>query len=135
MGNEYHDFEAAKSTLKLLSFEQSLFLNKAKVMFKVANGLVPQYISDLFNRRSEIAHGTSLRSITNQNFVIPKPKLTLYKESVYFIYRLIRTKSTENISIRAPNFRELKRVGIESTWTVPKNGVFIEFFKILFSIQ
>ena len=53
-------------------------------MYKVANGLVPQYICDLFTRRSEVAHGTSLRSITNQNFAIPKPKLTLYKESISY---------------------------------------------------
>ena len=84
-GNEYHDdFESAKSTLKLLSFEQSVFLSKAKIMYKVANGLVPQYICDLFSRRSEVAQGTSLRSITNQNFAIPKPKLTLYKESISY---------------------------------------------------
>ena len=53
-------------------------------MYKVANGLVPQCICELFSRRSEVAHGTSLRSITNQNFAIPKPKLTLYKESISY---------------------------------------------------
>ena len=84
LGNEYIDFESAKSSLKILSFEQSVFLNKAKVMFKVANGLVPQYISDMFKRRSEIAQNTSLRSITNENFTIPKPSLALYKESISY---------------------------------------------------
>ena len=61
-----------------------MFLNKAKVMFKVANGLVPQYISEMFKRRSEIAQNTSLRSITNENFTIPKPSLALYKESISY---------------------------------------------------
>ena len=44
--NEYDDFESAKSTLKLLSFEQSVFLSKAKITYKVhvASGLVPQCI-------------------------------------------------------------------------------------------
>ena len=73
------------------------FLNKAKIMFKVANGLVPQYISDLFNRRSEIAIGTSLRSITNENFVIPKPKLTLYKESISYSGPLVWNSIPHNI--------------------------------------
>ena len=73
LGNEYIDFESAKSSLKILSFEQNVFLNKAKVMFKVVNGLVPQYISDMFKRRSEIAQKTSLRSNTNKNFTIQKP--------------------------------------------------------------
>ena len=41
LGNEYDDFESAKSTFKLLSFEQNVFLSKAKIMYKVANGLVP----------------------------------------------------------------------------------------------
>ena len=84
LGNEYDDFESAKATLNILSFEQSVFVSKAKIMYKVANGLVQQYICDLFTRRSEVAHGTSLRSITNQNFAIPKPKLTLYKESISY---------------------------------------------------
>ena len=53
-------------------------------MFKVANSLVPQYICDLFQRRSEIAPHMSLRSIANQNFAIPKPNLTLYKDSISY---------------------------------------------------
>ena len=61
-----------------------MFLNKAKVMFKVANGLVTQYISDMFKQRSEIAQNTSLRSITNENFTIPKLSLALYKESISY---------------------------------------------------
>ena len=77
-----YDFENAKATLNILSFEQSVFVSKAKIMYKVADGLVLQYICDLFTRSSEVAHGTSLRSITNQNFAIPKLKLTLYKESI-----------------------------------------------------
>ena len=84
LGNEYHDFKTAKSSLNMLSFEQSVFLNKAKIMFKVANSLVPQYICDLFQRRSEIAPHTSFRSITNQNFAIPKPNLTLSKDSISY---------------------------------------------------
>ena len=76
LGNEYYDFETMNSSLNMLSFEQSVFLNKAKIIFKVANSLVPKYICDLFQRRSEIAPEKSLRSITNQNFAIPKPNLT-----------------------------------------------------------
>ena len=34
--------------IKILSFDQNVFLNKAKTMYKVANGLVLQYIIDLF---------------------------------------------------------------------------------------
>ena len=86
LGNEYDDFESAKLTLKLLSFEQSVFLSKDKIMYKVANGLVPQYICDLFSRRSEVAHGTSLRSITNQNFAIPKPLVNIIQRK-YLLFK------------------------------------------------
>ena len=48
--NEYLDFENAKLRLNRLSFEQSVFVNKVKIMFKVANSLIPQYVCDLFQR-------------------------------------------------------------------------------------
>ena len=35
------------------SFERNVFINKAKLMFKVANNLISQYICDLFQRRSD----------------------------------------------------------------------------------
>ena len=59
-GNEYYDMETAKSSLNILSFEKSVFLNKVNIMFKVANSSVPQYICDLFQRRSKIALHTYL---------------------------------------------------------------------------
>ena len=45
LGNEYYNFETAKSSLNMLSFEQSVFLNKAKIMFKVANSFVSYIFS------------------------------------------------------------------------------------------
>ena len=84
LGNEYYDFETEKSSLNMLSFERCVFLNKAKIMFKVTNSIVSQYICDLFQRRPEIAPHTFLRSITNQNFAIPKPTLTFYKDSISY---------------------------------------------------
>ena len=84
MDNVFIDFESAKSSLKILSFEQSVFINKAEVMFKIANGLVPQYISDMLKQRSEMTPNTSLKSITNENSTIPKPNLTLYKECISY---------------------------------------------------
>ena len=81
LGGEYIDFETAKSSLHILSFEQNVFFNKAKNMLKVANNLIPQYICDLFQRRSDSVLNASLRSVSNQNFYIPKPKLSIFKES------------------------------------------------------
>ena len=36
-------------------------------MFKEANNLIPQYICDLFQRRSDSVLNASLRSVSNQN--------------------------------------------------------------------
>ena len=68
-------------------------------MYKVANGLVPHYICNLFSRRSEIAPGTFLGSITNQNFAIPKPiaNLTLYKEIIAYPGPVIWTSIPNDI--------------------------------------
>ena len=43
IGNEYTNFESAKATLNIQSFEESVFLNKAKIVYKIANNMVPKY--------------------------------------------------------------------------------------------
>ena len=48
LGTEYDEFKSTKAKLNLLSFKQSVFVSKVKIMYKVADGLVPQYICDLF---------------------------------------------------------------------------------------
>ena len=84
LGNEYKDFENSKLVLNMLSFAQQVFLNKTKTMYKVANNLIPQYVCEFFRKRSENLINTSLRSVTNQNFDIPKPKLSVFKESLSY---------------------------------------------------
>ena len=39
--NEYINLEEARDRLKILSFNESVFLQKAKVMYKVANNIAP----------------------------------------------------------------------------------------------
>ena len=69
--------------LKILSFDEIVFLNKAKIMYKVANNIAPSYLMNLFQMRSASDDTiTSLRSVTNKNFLIPKPKLHLFKNSL-----------------------------------------------------
>ena len=82
--NEYTDFEDAKSVLNIKSFEESLFLNKAKSMYKIANKMIPSYICNLFQRRSDSIINTTLRSVSNENFIIPRPNLSIYKESLSY---------------------------------------------------
>ena len=82
LGNAYLDFENAKMRLNILSFKQSVFVNKERIMFKVANSLIPQYVCDLFQRRLDNSHHASLRSVSNQNFRIPKPNISIFKDSI-----------------------------------------------------
>ena len=84
LGNEYTDFEGAKSVLNVQSFEERLFLNKAKIMYRIANNLVPTYVCDLFQRRSDSIINTTLRSVSNENFVLRKPSLSIFKESISY---------------------------------------------------
>ena len=71
--DEFVDFDSAESTLKILAFEESVFLNKAKVMFKVVNHLIPEYACRLFERRPVDSINMSLRSISNCNQVFNIP--------------------------------------------------------------
>ena len=53
-------------------------------MYKVKNGLIPRNIIDMFQSRADSLPNTSLRSVSNQNFTIPKPKCSLNKESLSY---------------------------------------------------
>lgn len=57
-------------------------------MFKVSNNMTPDYINDMFSRRQQVnPDGTEiqvLRSMTADNFILPKPKTELYKGSMAF---------------------------------------------------
>ena len=82
--NEYTDFEGAKSNFNIQSFEESLFLNKEKIMYKIANNMIPSYVCDRFQRRYDSIINTTLRSVSNDNFIIPRPNLSTYKEGLSY---------------------------------------------------
>ena len=44
---------------------------------------LPQH-NQMFSRKHYIAFDTAMRSVTNHNFTIPKPKSSLYKESLTY---------------------------------------------------
>ena len=43
-GREYINLEESRKRLKLLSFEESVFLQKAKMMYKIAKRIAPKYL-------------------------------------------------------------------------------------------
>ena len=48
LGTEYDEFKSTNAKLNLLSFKQIVFVSKVTIMYEVADGVVPQYICDLF---------------------------------------------------------------------------------------
>ena len=72
--------------LDILSFDQSVFLNKAKVMYKVHNNIAPSYLQELFHMRDVNLNSTaaSLRSVAQHNYIVPQAKCNLFKGSLTF---------------------------------------------------
>ena len=64
LGTEYSDHDSARRRLDILSFDQNVLVNKAKIM---GHDMVPQYIKDLFQLRADTVPDTSLRSVSNPN--------------------------------------------------------------------
>ena len=51
LGNDNTILDAACKQLHILSFEETVFIHKAKVMYKIANNTSPIYSIDLFQIR------------------------------------------------------------------------------------
>ena len=56
--NEYSNLEEAQNCLNMLSFSESVFLQKAKLMYKVSNNIAPEYLTDLFKMRESNSSST-----------------------------------------------------------------------------
>ena len=92
-GNDYTTLDAARKELNILSFEETIFIHKAKVMYKIANNVALIYLTDLFQMRGNGSDLNSsqlnLRSTSNKNFLIPKPKISLFKSSLSYSGALV----------------------------------------------
>ena len=63
----------------ILSFEEIVFINKAKLMYRRTNTIGPIYLTELFQMREDNDDTFNLRSVSSKNFIIPKPKLNILK--------------------------------------------------------
>lgn len=76
------------NNLKIMQFSERVFLRKAKFMFKVSNGITPEYINGMFSKRPQmISDGNEslvLRSMSADNFIVPKPNKELFKNSMVY---------------------------------------------------
>ena len=51
LGKDYTTLEDARNYLHVLSFEETIFIHKAKTMYKIATNSAPIYLSELFQIR------------------------------------------------------------------------------------
>ena len=86
--NDYTHLEEACNRLKILSFDESAPLNKAKILYKIIkieNDIAPSYLINLFQMsNSSDDTFSNLRSVANKKFMIPKPKLNLFKNCLSY---------------------------------------------------
>ena len=56
-----------QNRLNMISFSESVFLLKAKLMYKVSNNIAPEYLTDLFKMRDSNSNSNlNLRSVSNK---------------------------------------------------------------------
>ena len=81
-------FHEALQRLDILSFDQTVFLTKAKIMHKIYNNLAPTYLQvlELFQMRDVNLDNTAsnLISVTHKNYLLPQPKCNLFKGSLSY---------------------------------------------------
>ena len=73
--------------LKIMTISERVFFRKAKFMFKISKGITPDYINSTFSKRQLNPTGNesySLRSVSADNFILPKPRTELFKNSLAF---------------------------------------------------
>ena len=72
LSQEYSGLEESLKRLNILSFDRSVFLNKAKIMYKVHNNIAPSYLQELFHMRDINLNNTvsSLRSVAQHNYIV-----------------------------------------------------------------
>ena len=88
-------------TCKIMTMSRTVFDNNAIIyrnnvhfeVNKIANNTAPIYLTDLFQMRGNDGHlnnsQLNIRSTSNKNFLIPKPKISLFKNSLSYSGALV----------------------------------------------
>ena len=70
--------------LNWLTVQQRVKLHRAVLMYKATHKLAPKYISEKFIRISEINSKRNTRASHRGDFVVPKPRLEIFKKSLVY---------------------------------------------------
>ena len=83
---EYNGLQGALKQLNILSFDQIVCLNKAKIMYKVCYNIALSYLQELFQMRDINLNNTAsnLRSVRQKNYILSQAKCNLFKGSLTF---------------------------------------------------
>ena len=86
LSNDYTCLNESLEILNIMLFDQSVFLNKAKIMYKIYNNLAPSYLHEMFQMREVNLDSTlsNLRSVANKHYVLPQARCNLFKGSLSF---------------------------------------------------
>ena len=86
LSKEYNGLQEALKRLNILPFDQTVFLNKVKIMYKVRNNLAPSYLQELIQMRDVNLNNTAsnLRSVRQKNYILPQATFNLFKGSLTF---------------------------------------------------
>lgn len=88
LADEYTDLITSLTKLNILSFDETVFLQKAKIMYKIRHNLAPDYLSELFHMHSNFLESTNntmtLRSVTSKCMHVPRPKTEMFKGSLSY---------------------------------------------------
>ena len=101
LAQDYTDIQEALERLNILSFDQIIFLNKAKLMYKVYNNIAPVYLHELFQMRDINLDNTAsnLRSVAHENYLLPQAKCNLYKGSFSYSGVVVWNSLPTNIKV------------------------------------
>ena len=101
LAQDYTDIQEALERLNILSFDQIIFLNKAKLMYKVSNNIAPVYLHELFQMRDINLDNTAsnLRSVAHKNYLLPQAKCNLYKGSFSYSGVVVWNSLPTNIKV------------------------------------
>lgn len=86
---QFESIADSMEELKILNIYERIFLRKAKLMFKIFNSLTPPYINQLFHLRPLNDTLQSLRSASTINYMMPKPQIEVFKQSMIYSGPLI----------------------------------------------
>lgn len=97
LGPEYTSFSESMEKINSLTIYQRILIQKAKFMYKVHNRLLPSYVLDMYEYRE--FNITEIRSISQLDFKIPRPRIDLFKESMSYSGPMIWNKISTEIRL------------------------------------